>query len=74
MLGMRWLDDITNSMDMNLSKLQETVKKRGAWHAAVHGIAKNWTRLSEQQQQQTRETVRGGLLVIKAGDSLRNYP
>ena len=43
---MRWLDDITNSMDMNLSKLQETVKNRGAWHAAIHGIAKDWTRLS----------------------------
>ena len=74
MLGMRWLDDITNSMDMNLSKLQETVKNRGAWHAAVHGIAKNWTRLIEQQQQQTRETVQGGLLVMKAGDIPRNYP
>ena len=44
---MRWLDDITNSMDMNLSKLQETVKNRGAWHAAIHGIAKSRTRLSD---------------------------
>ena len=39
----RWLDSIINSMDMNLSKLQETVKDRGAWHAAVHGIAKSQT-------------------------------
>ena len=38
---------ITNSMDMNLSKLQETVVERGAWHAAVHGVAKSRTQLSD---------------------------
>ena len=43
---MRWLDGITNSMDMSLSKLQKTVKDRGGWRAADHGIAKNLTGLS----------------------------
>ena len=43
---MRWLDSITDSVDMNLSKLKETVKDREAWHAAIHGMAQNWTRLS----------------------------
>ena len=44
---MRWLDSITNSMDMNLNKPWDILENRGAWHAAIHGVAMSWTWLSD---------------------------
>ena len=54
---MRWLDGITDSMDMSLSELQEFVMDREAWHAAVHGIEKSWTQLSNWTELENGEKV-----------------
>ena len=81
---MRWLDGFTDSMDMSLSKHQETTKDRGAWDTAVHRVAKSWARMSncttmhiqhrkrKNKQTKTKETQKERLLIINT-DSQGHY-
>ena len=66
---MRWLDGITDSMDMSLSGLQEVVMDREAWRAAIHGVAKSRTRLSDRTELNSAVSVPNPMLGSQDGDT-----
>ena len=71
---MRWLDSVTNSMDMSLSKLQELVMDKEAWHAAIHGVTKNQTQLSNRRIWFPEQGSNFGLLCWEHGVIATGHP